>query len=68
MERIDRRQDTLTVQHDDSVVTMGAAERAEKMVRGVQEETRTLSEQVSALHRQVRRLDTEIRKLRGEEA
>jgi predicted nucleic acid-binding Zn-ribbon protein len=69
MARIDRLQDALTEQRASDVVTFGAADRAEKIVKSLQEDNLSLGEQISALTKMVRRLQTRVDKLeegRGE--
>ncbi len=66
MDRIDRLQDALTLQKDDLVVNYSAADRAEKIARAAQEETRALGDIVTPMIRQIRRLQEDVRHLRGE--
>ena len=65
MARMDRLQDALTLQHDDVIVSMGAAERAERIARSALEETRALGEIVTVQTRQIQRLQSDIRQLKG---
>ena len=65
MARMDRLQDAITLQHDDVIVSMGAAERAERIARGASEETRALGEIVTVQTRQIQRLQSDIRQLKG---
>jgi|SRR6185437_12717944 len=66
MARIDRLQDTLTAEQEANVVNFGAAERAEKIAKGVQGEVRAIGDQVNAMIRQIQRLQTDVRHLKGE--
>jgi hypothetical protein len=66
MGRMDRLQDTLTIQRDELVVNYGAAERAERLARAAQDEVRVLGEMVTPMVRQIRRLQEEVRILRGD--
>ncbi len=66
MDRIDRLQDALTLQKDDLVVNYGAADRAEKIARAAQEETRALGDIVTPMIRQIRRVQDDVRHPRGE--
>ena len=65
MERIDRMQDALTARQEGEVVTLGVAERAERMAKATQDDVRIISEQVTAMFRQIRRLQSDVEALRG---
>ena len=66
MDRMDRLQDALTVQKDDMIVPMSAAERAERIAKAAQDDARTLGEMVMPMMRQIRRLQEDVRALKGE--
>ena len=69
MARIDHLQDALTEQRQSDVVTVATADRAERIVKSLQEDNMSLGEQISALTKMVRRLQTRVDKLeegRGE--
>jgi chromosome segregation ATPase len=66
MARMDRLQNELTLRTEDTVVNMGAAERAERIAKAAVDEVRTIGDMVTAMARQIQRLQTEVRQLRGE--
>jgi len=66
MARIDRLQEDLTRQRENSVVELGTADMALRKNENTRKDVETLTEMVLALTRQVRRMDAELRQLRGE--
>jgi exonuclease VII small subunit len=66
MARMDRLQDALTLQQDETIVNLGAAERAERIATAAQDVVRSLSEQVTVMVRQIHRLQADVRELKGE--
>jgi uncharacterized protein (UPF0335 family) len=65
MARMDRLQDVLTAEHEGEIVTLGVAERAERIAKAAQDEVRLMGEQLNAMIRQIRRLQSDVETLRG---
>jgi recombinational DNA repair ATPase RecF len=66
MARMDRLQNELTLRTEDTIVSMGSADRAERIAKAAADEVRAMGDMVTAMARQIQRLQTDVRQLKGE--
>jgi hypothetical protein len=60
MARIDRLQDAVTLQHEERIVDIGSAERAERLARAAQEDAASIGAIVTPLVRLVHGMRTQL--------
>jgi hypothetical protein len=60
MARIDRLQDAVTLQHEERIVDLGSAERAERLARAAQEDAAAIGNIVTPLVRLVHGMRTQL--------